>query len=103
MVQFSHTNIDMYNQIAILIIYSCDVWQVPFIAFYRKEYVEPELNINDLWKIYRWDEKWMQLRNRRQAMVSLFEKMQVYQFEQIEPDKPLPSDIRTLSEEDLDR
>ena len=31
--------------------------QVPFIAFYRKEYVEPELNINDLWKVYHWDEK----------------------------------------------
>ena len=31
--------------------------QVPFIAFYRKEYVEPELNINDLWKVYQWDEK----------------------------------------------
>ena len=31
--------------------------QVPFIAFYRKEYVEPELNINDLWRVYSWDEK----------------------------------------------
>ena len=31
--------------------------QVPFIAFYRKEYVEPELNISDLWKVYQWDEK----------------------------------------------
>lgn len=31
--------------------------QVPFIAFYRKEYVEPELNINDLWKVWQWDEK----------------------------------------------
>ena len=31
--------------------------QVPFIAFYRKEYVEPELNINDLWKVWHWDEK----------------------------------------------
>ena len=32
-------------------------FQVPFIAFYRKEYVEPELHINDLWKVYQWDEK----------------------------------------------
>ncbi len=32
-------------------------FQVPFIAFYRKEYVEPELNINDLWKVWQWDEK----------------------------------------------
>uniref|UniRef100_A0A671S4F0 Transcription elongation factor SPT6-like n=1 Tax=Sinocyclocheilus anshuiensis TaxID=1608454 RepID=A0A671S4F0_9TELE len=32
-------------------------FEVPFIAFYRKEYVEPELNINDLWKVWQWDEK----------------------------------------------
>lgn len=31
--------------------------EVPFIAFYRKEEVMPELNIHDLWKIYHWDEK----------------------------------------------
>ena len=84
-------------------ILSCVFSQVPFIAFYRKEYVEPELNINDLWKIYRWDEKWMQLRNRRQALVSLFEKMQQFQFEQIDHEKPLESHIRTLSEDDLNR
>jgi transcription elongation factor SPT6 len=32
-------------------------FEVPFIAFYRKEYVQPELNINDLWKVYKYDEK----------------------------------------------
>jgi len=31
--------------------------QVPFIANYRKEYVEPELNTDDLWKIWEYDEK----------------------------------------------
>jgi transcription elongation factor SPT6 len=31
--------------------------EVPFIAFYRKEYVEPELNIKDLWKVWQYDEK----------------------------------------------
>ncbi|VDN42243.1 unnamed protein product, partial [Gongylonema pulchrum] len=34
-----------------------DLWKVPFIAFYRKEYVESCLVINDLWKVYQWDEK----------------------------------------------
>ena len=33
------------------------VAKVPFIAFYRKEYVEPELRITDLWIVYHWDEK----------------------------------------------
>ncbi|KFU87702.1 Transcription elongation factor SPT6, partial [Chaetura pelagica] len=32
-------------------------FEVPFIAFYRKEYVEPELHINDLWRVWQWDEK----------------------------------------------
>jgi transcription elongation factor SPT6 len=32
-------------------------FEVPFIAFYRKECVQPELNINDLWRVYRFDEK----------------------------------------------
>lgn len=30
-------------------------FEVPFISFYRKEYVLPELNINDLWKVYRYE------------------------------------------------
>lgn len=32
-------------------------FEVPFIATYRREYVEPELDVYDLWKIYYWDEK----------------------------------------------
>ena len=32
-------------------------FEIPFIATYRREYVEPELDTQDLWKIYSWDEK----------------------------------------------
>lgn len=39
--------------------------EVPFIAFYRKEYVQPDLNINDLWKVYKFDAKWCQLNVRK--------------------------------------
>ena len=58
---------------------------------FRKEYVEPDLNINDLWKVYYWDEKWIQLQNRKENLIRLFEKMQSYQADQIlaDPDKPL--------------
>lgn len=32
-------------------------FEVSFIATYRREYIEPELNVHDLWKILLWDEK----------------------------------------------
>lgn len=32
-------------------------FEVPFIAIYRREYIEPELGVHDLWKIWSWDEK----------------------------------------------
>ena len=51
--------------------------EVPFIAFYRKEYISPELNINDLWRVYYMDEKWGQLQTRKNNVKRLFEKMQV--------------------------
>ncbi|XP_041097249.1 transcription elongation factor SPT6 isoform X2 [Polyodon spathula] len=80
-------------------------FEVPFIAFYRKEYVEPELNINDLWKVWQWDEKWTQLKTRKQNLTRLFQKMQAFQFEQIsaDPDKPLADGIRPLDTADLER
>jgi len=33
------------------------MFDMPFVAFYRKEYVEPELNIHDLNKVYHLAEK----------------------------------------------
>lgn len=32
-------------------------FEVPFLAYYRKEYVEPELDINALWRVYHFDGK----------------------------------------------
>nr|CAD7195384.1 unnamed protein product [Timema douglasi] len=80
-------------------------FEVPFIAFYRKEYVQPELNINDLWKVYKYDEKWCQLRSRKDSLINLLEKMRDYQAEQImkDPDAPIPDNLRVMKEEDLDR
>ncbi|XP_078278695.1 transcription elongation factor SPT6 [Rhinoraja longicauda] len=80
-------------------------FEVPFIAFYRKEYVEPELNINDLWKVWQWDEKWTQLKTRKENLARLFQKMQAYQYEQIsaDPDKPLADGVRALDTADIDR
>ncbi|KAG7162673.1 Transcription elongation factor SPT6-like [Homarus americanus] len=44
----------IYNALDLMRNSTCEV---PFIAFYRKEEVQPELNIHDLWKVYHWDEK----------------------------------------------
>ncbi|GFO10563.1 LOW QUALITY PROTEIN: transcription elongation factor spt6, partial [Plakobranchus ocellatus] len=73
--------------------------EVPFIAFYRKEYVEPELNINDLWRVYHW----IQLCNRRSNMTRLFEKMKDYLYEQYsDPEKP-QNLFRPITQAEIDR
>ncbi|GFR31977.1 transcription elongation factor SPT6 [Trichonephila clavata] len=78
-------------------------FEVPFIAFYRKEYVEPDLNINDLWTVYKWDEKWCQLRIRKNNLGKLFENMQQYQCDAVmaDPDKPVSEGLRTLEHSDI--
>ncbi|KAJ8312685.1 hypothetical protein KUTeg_010058 [Tegillarca granosa] len=108
--QESHTNFgrrgpSMINKIREAINFMRNQhFEVPFIAFYRKEYVESDLNINDLWKVWEWDEKWTQLRIRKQNTVRLFEKMQNYQFEtNSDPDKVLESNVRPLTDEDVDK
>ncbi|KAL1440168.1 hypothetical protein MTO96_009978 [Rhipicephalus appendiculatus] len=75
------------------------LFEVPFIAFYRKEYVEPDLNINDLWT-------WCQLQQRKKNLQQLFQRMQEFQCDQIlqeDPDKPLPENVRPIDENDFQR
>jgi len=78
--------------------------EVPFIAFYRKEYIQPELNINDLWMIYREDARFCQLRARKLKLTALFEKMREYQASLImsKPDDPIPENMRIISEDDME-
>merc|ERR1712029_133031 len=79
--------------------------EVPFIAFYRKEYVNPELEIDDLWRVYFMDEKWCQLQMRKKNVKKLMEKMQSYQQDILmeNPDAPLPEGIQIIQQEDFDR
>ncbi|KZC13000.1 Transcription elongation factor SPT6 [Dufourea novaeangliae] len=80
-------------------------FEVPFISFYRKEYVLPELNINDLWKIYKFDGKWCQLKQRKVNLLKLFERMRNFQLDEImkNPDAPLPDNIRVIKDDDIER
>jgi transcription elongation factor SPT6 len=79
--------------------------EVPFINFYRKEYVSPELKTKDLWKVYRYDARWCILQNRKKALLQLFEKIRDYQLEQIadKPDDDVPEDMVLIKDDDIDR
>ena len=79
--------------------------EVPFIAFYRKEYVSPELKISDLWRVYYMDEKWCQLQLRKKNVRKLMERMQTYQGDVCmeDPDAPLPAGMKLIDQEDYDR
>lgn len=79
--------------------------EVPFIAFYRKEYVQPELNINDLWKVYKYDAKWCQLKSRKENLLALFEKMRTYQMDELmkDPDAPISDNVRVMKDSDIER
>lgn len=79
--------------------------EVPFIAFYRKEYVEPELTINDLWKVYKYDAKWCQLKQRKENLLKLLENMRDFQLDKVmvNPDAPIPENMRIIRDEDIER
>ncbi|ODM97896.1 Transcription elongation factor SPT6 [Orchesella cincta] len=81
------------------------LFEVPFIAFYRKEYVQPDLSINDLWKIYRLDARFCQLKNRKSKLIELFRNMREHQTDLImaKPDDPISDSMRLITDEDLER
>ncbi|KAK8722073.1 hypothetical protein OTU49_012465 [Cherax quadricarinatus] len=92
----------IYNALDLMRNSTCEV---PFIAFYRKEEVQPELNIHDLWKVYHWDEKWCQLKQRKENLRARFQMMGEFQGDLImkDLDAPLPENMRMLKEEDIER
>ena len=79
--------------------------EVPFIAFYRKEYIKPELGIVDLWRVYFCDELWCKLQSRKGNLRKLAEKMQRFQGDTImaDPEAPLPVGTKILGNEYLDK
>lgn len=47
--------------------------------------------------------QWLQLKSRRQNLMRLLENMQHFQFDTTDPDKPLESHVRTLTDLDIER
>lgn len=83
----------------------CEFFEVPFINFYRKEYVQPELKINDLWRVYYLDEEWCKLQSRKKSLKKLYEHCKAYQEETILADMAaeIPKDVRLVQGRDLER
>ncbi|KAK6743076.1 hypothetical protein RB195_010379 [Necator americanus] len=78
------------------------LFEVPFIAFYRKELVSSVLTINDLWKVYEWDEKWCHLQNRKKKLVELMKRMQYYQTESLQNYRRVISDVDIIEIQNVD-
>merc|ERR1712001_540796 len=69
----------------------------------RKEYIRPELKINDLWRVYHFDELWCKLQTRKRNLKLLYQNMMQYQDEILCPDlsAPIPDGIRMLTIDDI--
>lgn len=91
-----------------------DLLEVPFIAYYRKEYFRDELDINDLWLIYKWDEKWCQLKERKRNLQNMYESVRDYQIWMLSKStmdgdgldsqpKELPAGFRRVTRKDIAR
>ncbi len=80
-------------------------YEVPYISNKCKEYVEPELKINHLHRVYKFDEEWTKLQSRKKNLLKLFANCKDYQEQKICADleAPMPEDIRIVTSEDLEK
>ncbi|KAI1293803.1 Transcription elongation factor SPT6 [Halotydeus destructor] len=84
-----------------------ELQEVPFIAHYRKEYIqvseesEANLTVNDLWTVYRWDEKYCQLEKRKANLIQLLRNMQTYQAEVHGDLSVINEDIRFVNDDEV--
>ena len=65
-------------------------------------WLQDDLTVDDLYKIYAWDEKWMRLSRRKKKLKNLMMKVQQYQFERTKESAYIRTE-RILEAEDIDR
>ncbi|CAJ0578676.1 unnamed protein product, partial [Mesorhabditis spiculigera] len=54
-------------------------FEISFIAFYRKEFIDSMFLLQDLWRLVDMDEKWCHLNQRKGKLRQLMERMKAYQ------------------------
>lgn len=68
-----------------------------FIGFYRKEDIDNLLTMNNLWRVYDFDEKWCHLSEKKNKIYDLMRRMREYQ----ELSDDLTAKRRPISDADL--
>ena len=80
-------------------------YDLMFIANYRRELIAPEITSNDLFWILKYDEKWHQLRRKKESLLVLARRLQahIYEFIRKKPDAMLNDDLRIVQNEEIQR
>ncbi len=80
-------------------------FEVPFIFSYRKEYVLPQFSQKNLWRVYKFDEKWTYLEKLKKIMMRHLDEAKKYQLKKLTQNltESIPENVRVLTDGDTDR
>jgi hypothetical protein len=76
-----------------------------FISTLNERWIARLTNINDMWCVYKFDEKWTQLQTQKYNVIRFFHKLKSYQTERLTQDveRTILESARLMKDEDLDR
>ena len=63
------------------------------------------MQVNDIWRVYYFDEEWCKLQARKKSLKRLFEQCRDYQYDKVcgDMEAPIPEDEKMVSDQDLER